>query len=356
MRKLTILFSIFTILLSSCADNKKEVTKINENNFGGILNFSIISSVNSIVPAYLTDISSTQISSQVFEGLIKFNPKNLSIENGIAKKWNVDTSGYVYTFQLYDNVYFHDDPCFKNSKGRNVTSEDVKYTIYFLATKSDKNKNFFGTVDKIKGAKEYYEASANGKPDFEIEGFKKIDDYKFTITLTSKNFPLIEFLANPAAAIIPKEGIEKYGDKCLVGCGPFIVKSINPDKNIILTRNNQYFKKDKKDNYLPYLDTINIAYVRTARTKLRMFGEGKLDIATSIDNENATNFLDKNIKAFEGKNPKYKLMSANILNNNSLQNIMLGNIEGFYTNSYNYIDLSIIYLKQEKQNTIAINN
>ncbi len=353
MRNLFILFSILIVLLSSCADNKKETTKTNENNFGGTLNFSIINPVNSIVPAYLSDISSTQISAQVFEGLIKFNPKNLSIEKGIAKKWNVDTSGYVYTFQLYDNIYFHDDPCFSDGKGRNVTADDVKYTIYFLATKSDKNKNFFGTVDKIKGAKKYYEASANGKPDFEIEGFKKIDDYKFTITLTSKNFPLIEFLANPAAAIVPKEGIEKYGDKCIVGCGPFKINSISPDKNIILVRNGKYFKKDKKDNYLPYLDTINIAYVRTARTKLRMFDEGKLDIATSIDNENATSFLDKNIKNFEGKNPKYKLMSANILNNNSLQNIMLGSIEGFYTNSYNYIDLSIVYFKQGPTKIIA---
>jgi len=352
MRKLIFLFSIFTILLSSCADNTKDVTTQNENNFGGILRFSVTSSVNSIVPAYLNDISSSQISSQVFEGLIKFNPKNLSIEKGIAKRWNVDTSGYVYTFELYDNVYFHNDLCFLGGKGRNVTSDDVKYTIYFLATKSDKNKNFFGTVDKIKGAKEYYEASVTGKPDFEIEGFKKIDDYKFTITLTSKNFPLIEFLANPAAAIIPKEGIEKYGDKCLIGCGPFKVSSISPDKNIILVRNGKYFKKDKKDNFLPYLDTLNIVYVRTARTKLRLFSEGKLDIATSIDNENATSFLDKKIKSFEGKNPKYKLMSANVLNNNSLQNIMLGNIEGFYTNSYNYIDLSIVYFKQENQNII----
>ncbi len=345
MRKLFILFSIFTILLSSCADNKKETIKLNENNFGGVLNFSVKNQVKSIVPAYLNDVSSTQVSSQVFEGLIKFNPKNLSIEKGIAKRWHVDTSGYVYTFQLYDNVYFHDDPCFSGGKGRNVTSDDVKYTIYFLATKSDKNKNFFGTVDKIKGAKKYYEASEKGKPDFEIEGFKKIDDYNFTITLTSKNFPLIEFLANPAAAIVPKEGIEKYGENCTIGCGPFIAKNISSDKKIILIRNGRYFKKDRKDNFLPYLDTINIAYIRTAQTKLKLLSEGKLDIATSIDNESATLFLDKNIKSFEGEKPKYKIMPANILENNSLQNIMLGDINGFYTNSYNYIDLSLVYFK-----------
>lgn len=346
MKKIYILFSLFLILLYSCADNKTKTITEHENNFGGKLNFSISNKISTIVPAYLHDIASTQISSQVFEGLLKFNPKNLTIEKGIAKKWSVDTSGYVYTFELNDNVYFHNDPCFENEIGRKVTSDDVKYTIYFLATKSEKNKNFFGTIDKIKGAKEYYEASANGKPKIDIEGFKKIDDLKFTITLISKNFPLIEFLANPAAAIVPKEGIEKYGENCLIGCGPYKVSSLTEDNKTILVRNGLYFKQDKKENYLPYLDTINISYIKTARTKLKQLKEGNLSIASLIDNENATAFLADNIKDFEGKNPKYKMIGANVLNNNSLQNIMYGNIEGFYTNSYNYLDLSIVYFKR----------
>ena len=346
------LLGIIFSLIISCDSNSEFINSDNINNFGGVLNVSLSTPANTIVPAYLNDISSSQISSQVFEGLIKFNSKNLSIEKGIVNNWTVDKSGLVYTFTLNYNVFFHDDICFTEGKGRNVTSEDVKYTIYLLTTKNVDNKNSFITIDNIKGAKEYYEASAKGTPDFDIEGFKIIDNYSFEITLIKQGFPLIGFLASAETAIVPKEGIEMYGKNNVIGCGPFRVIKLNANEPIVLARNNRYFKTDKKGNFLPYMDTIIVSHVRSSKSQLDRLKKGDLDIVYGINNYEATEFLKDNIINFESKNPKYKAELSKIFTNDSLQNIMNTNIEGFYTNKHRYLDFSLVYYK--KQSALSV--
>ena len=39
-------------------------------------------------------------SMQIYEGLIKFNPKDLSIIPSLAEKWEIDSTKTIYTFHL----------------------------------------------------------------------------------------------------------------------------------------------------------------------------------------------------------------------------------------------------------------
>ncbi|MFZ9451163.1 MAG: ABC transporter substrate-binding protein, partial [Bacteroidia bacterium] len=66
--------------------------------------------------------------SQLFNGLLKLD-SNLAIKPDLAKSYSVSADGRRYTFVLRNNVYFNDDECFKNGKGRRLVAQDVEYSF-----------------------------------------------------------------------------------------------------------------------------------------------------------------------------------------------------------------------------------
>jgi len=205
---------------------------------GGFLRINEPEQIKTLFPPSTRDYISSQVISQIHLGLFRYDSKSLSIVSGIADDWDVDNSGQVYTFKLSTKMFFQDDDCFKNGKGRKITAQDVKYAYEYLCTYSPDNKNFFGTVDKILGAKEFYKKSSEGEKDLKLDGIEILNDSTIRIII-EKPYNLFPYnLANPAAAIIAREAFEKYGTKMIVGAGPFYLKSLPENgENILLLRN-----------------------------------------------------------------------------------------------------------------------
>jgi peptide/nickel transport system substrate-binding protein len=59
----------------------------------------------------------------VFSGLVRNGPSGTLVPD-LAERWTVDATGKVWTFQLRDDVFWHD--------GEPVTAEDVAFTIHVL--------------------------------------------------------------------------------------------------------------------------------------------------------------------------------------------------------------------------------
>ncbi len=116
-----IVYSSLIIVLISC-NNSTNTVNNNEGKggkiYGGKVNISEAEVVKTIVPYSLTILSASHVSSQIFEGLVRLNPKDLSVEPLLAEKWEIDPSGTKYTFYLKKGALFHNDPCFKNGTGR----------------------------------------------------------------------------------------------------------------------------------------------------------------------------------------------------------------------------------------------
>ncbi len=357
MRKVYFCLIVFAVLFNACKedfetelsynDDEKTVLRINEPDF-----------CKTIFPLATNDIVSSQIISQIFEGLVKYEPKTLSVVPAIAERWEIDTSGMVYTFFLRKNVYFHNDECFDDGKGRNVTANDFYFSFHLLCTQSENNMNFYGTLDKIEGAKEYYENS-NENSDNQISGIKVIDDYTLQLTLESPNPLFIYFLANPAAAALPKEGIEKYEIKNHVGSGPFYINGFSEKLTILsLIKNPNYYKMGKNDIQLPYIDTVNITFVGSIQKEINMFEAGELDIVAGLPSKYVPEFLEKHIKEFESNPPIYILNQSEEDVVSEIYNLMRSNVQNFYTNRMNFIDLSLVYFEEPNQikNTESKNN
>ena len=113
------LFSKYLMLLAvclgilvthtTCSDSEKE--KDNRT----VFNYNEMAGVTSLDPATANNIEDIWPVNQLFNGLVQMDD-SLKVIPCIAKSWNISEDGLVYTFNLKDNVFFHDNKCFENSK------------------------------------------------------------------------------------------------------------------------------------------------------------------------------------------------------------------------------------------------
>lgn len=312
MKRSLTLIILLSIFFFSCTNKpgegsaQKRVAKGNRV-YGGTLKVSECESYQTLYPPSITDAISYFFAEQIYEGLVKFNTKDLSIKPALAEKWDIDSSGTVYTFHLKKGAMFQDDPCFPDGKGREVKAGDVKYSFEMLCTDMPNNFNFSGTFkNRVLDANKYFEESKKGKPSFEIEGFKVIDDYTFRITLEAPDNTFINILAGPSTAVLAKEAVDKYGVNIKTGTGPFVfVETDQPEKKIILKRNENYHGIDSLGNQLPYLDSILVAIIPSKKEELEEFEKGNLDIVLDLYSESANKLVENNIDDFLSDPPRY---------------------------------------------------
>lgn len=315
MKKLLIytVLSLATASFSSCSDSEQKKTHTqNEGKggkiYGGIINISEAEKVENIAPYSLTILSSSHVSSQIFEGLVKLNPKDLSIQPLLAEKWEVDENETKYTFYLKKGVLFHNDPCFKEGKGREFNAQDVKYTFQKICTSFPTNYSFNSTIkDIVVGANDFFAASNSEKPITDLEGVKIIDDYTVEIYLTKPSPLFLYTLASINMSIVSEEADEMYADKNVIGTGPFVYQKPSDESSLTLIKNKDYHGVDELGNKLPFIDTLEVFFIESKKMELDWFENDKLDLVVGLPSESIKDMVEKQISNFENKPPKYVL-------------------------------------------------
>src|SRR5262245_54818696 len=123
------------------------------------------------------------------------------IRPDIAEKWEFTTPTTV-VFRLRKGVRFHRKP---PVDGREVTAEDVKYSLERFRAKSPLRARL--------------EA---------VQSIDVVDRYTVRLVLREPFAPLLNHLANPAhLAIVPREmeGKDLSQPEAVIGTGPFLLKS-----------------------------------------------------------------------------------------------------------------------------------
>jgi len=306
------LFFILSLMVfyTSCSNPKDDspegkVAK-GDKVYGGTLRLNETEKYQSLYPLSITDVVSAHIASQIYEGLVKFNPRDLSIVPCLAEKWEINAAGTAYLFHLKKGVLFHDDACFSDGKGREVKASDVAYSFKLLCTDSKENMNFGASFKgRVLGADKFF-VESKGKPNGEVEGIKVIDDYTIEITLIAPSTSFLYALAVPSTAIVAKEAVEKYGTDMKVGTGPFIFTT-GSSENVLLKRNNNYHISDSTGNQLPFLDSVIISFLPTKKQELENFQNGDLSIIVGLPSESVKDMVENQIADFQNKPPKYVL-------------------------------------------------
>lgn len=341
MSRYILFFAVILVISVSCKNEKK--TEVRDKKYGGTININISSVPLSLSPWSISDIPSIQVVSQIHTGLVRYNSKNLAIMPSIARKWSVDEGNTVYTFYLRSNAFFHDNSCFSTGKGRAITAADVKFSLTQLCINNPENKNF-NLVSNIVGAKKVFDSGAKDASNINLDGISVVNDSVVTIKIEKPNPYFVNYLASSACAIVPREAVEKYGSKNLVGAGPFIAnEEIKENQPLQLTRFENYFLKDDAKLNYPYIDTLNIYFINSSKKELSMFFEKKLNILVGVNNSEIPSLMEKHIKDFESKPPKY-ILSSSVDDSVKVYNLLYPEINDFYTNSMNFIDFTSVYI------------
>ena len=314
MKKLIYLMIGAALVLSSCGGGEKT----DENNtakakggvkYGGVFKMNETEDFKSLYPLNVTMALEQRIVNQVYEGLVKLNQEDLSIIPGIADKWEVNEDATVYTFHLRKGITFHDNACFEEGKGREVTANDFKYCLDRICVSSPENQMYWLFKDKVKGANEYYESNKNGKPlEGGVSGVKVIDDYTLEIDLNYSFAGFLNIVSHPACFVYPKEAVETYGADLRinpVGTGPFKVNKIKEGETVILGRNEVYWKQDQYGNQLPYLDGVKFLFNKEKKAELLEFKKGNLDMVFRLPLEMINDVVGELEDAKKGGNRPY---------------------------------------------------
>ncbi len=254
-----------------------------------------------IFPHNITNLVEGLISSQIYEGLVKINAKDLTLLPGIAERWEVDQATKTIKFHLRKGVKFQKTGSLPGNASE-ITASDVKFTFELLCTARPGNVHFHTVCkDRVVGANAFYSASIDKKKT-ELTGFKIIDDHTFTIQLLNSPHTFLEILANPVAGIINRKAFYAMQDASTVGAGPFILDEKNSTKtHFALYKNPDYYGRDKKGNPLPYLDSLVIDIVGSTEEALDLFQNGRVDFISSVPSNQLRQIVEDNIKSF--KNP-----------------------------------------------------
>ncbi|MGZ4033895.1 MAG: ABC transporter substrate-binding protein [Bacteroidia bacterium] len=276
--------------------------------YGGVFRMNEVEDFRNLYPLNITEVTSHRIANQVYEGFVKLDQGDLTIVPCLAEKWEKNADASQWTFHVRKGVKFHDDPCFADGKGREVTAKDFQFCFEKLCSSSPENQQFGATFkDRVVGANEFFQSTIDKKPlAGGVTGIKMLDDYTIQISLLHPFAGFLNILSTPGCWVYPHEALEKYGAdmrvKC-VGTGPFQVKSIKEGEAVILERNPNYWNVDEFGNQLPYLDAVKYTFIKEQKSALLEFKRGNLDMIFQLPIEMIPDILGDLSNAKEGNAP-----------------------------------------------------
>jgi oligopeptide transport system substrate-binding protein len=255
------LCAFISLWLISCNNHQypdKKIFKYNE-----------ITGIASLDPAFAKNQSIMWAIHQLYNTLIEVDG-NMQLKPSLAKAWEFSSDNKTIVFHLRNDVFFQDDACFANGKGRKLGAADVAFSFNRIIEKNTASPGawiFNNRVDSI-------------------SPFNVIDDSTFQLKLQNPFQPIIGILSMQYCSIVPQEAVEKYGSdfrRHPVGTGAFAYVAWEEGQAMVLKKNEHYFEKDSAGKSLPYLDGIKINFYDSKATEFLEFQQNRLDFINDID-------------------------------------------------------------------------
>src|SRR5215472_8691886 len=221
---------------------------------GGTLRLGHFDSPASMSPLEESTQAVNRPMSGVFNNLVMFDqhvPQNSlrSIVPDLATGWAWNEEGTELTLPLRHDIKWHD--------GQPFTAADVKCTVDLLMGNAKEKlrinprKSWFANVAEV---------TTNG-------------DYEATFHLKRPQPSFLALLATGWSPIYPCHVSPRDMRSHPIGTGPFKFVEFQPNEHITVTRNPEYWKKDR-----PFLDGIQYTIIKDVSTRLLAFIAGKDDI------------------------------------------------------------------------------
>lgn len=221
----------------------------------------------------------------------------------------VSADGTVYTFTLRKGIRFHDNACFPGGKRRELTSDDVLFSLKRFGDHHLNQTSWFLLEGMVVGLDEFRAATqaagtARDIDKLSISGFQRLDSHRFTLRLTRPSAQFVPRLATGPLSIVPAEAVRHYGERLgvnPVGTGAFILKEMDRKGVIRWVRNPNYHgtypTRGESDDAaqgllqaagrrLPFLDSVDMPLMEESQPRMLKMLRGELDWI-ALDRANA---------------------------------------------------------------------
>lgn len=233
--------------------------------------------VTSLDPAFARTQNNIWIVESLFNGLVQLDD-SLQVQPALARRWNISPDGLTYRFWLRDDVYFHDDPCFPDGRGRRMTAADVAFSFQRLLDPDWPKPGSWIFAGRV-------------APD---SAFVAENDTVFVLRLSEPFQPMLQILTMQYASVVPHEALDAYGRdfrRHPVGTGPFRLKIWAENQALVVVKNPHYFEKDADGAPLPYLDAVKTTFIGDRKTAFLEFKKGKLDYLFGLESSYVNELL-----------------------------------------------------------------
>jgi peptide/nickel transport system substrate-binding protein len=224
-------------------------------------------------PVMAFDAPSREVIGCMMADLIHINRVTQKTEPALASSWKISPDGRTFTLKLRRGVRFSD--------GHAFDADDVVFTFkVYLDEKIHSPQRDLLVI--------------NGKP----LSVTKLDSYTVRFDL-DQPYAAAERIFD-SLAILPRHLLAQAYDQgkfsevwtlsttanAIAGLGPFRLKQYVPAQQVILERNPYYWKVDRNQHRLPYLDEMAFVFVGTEDAQVIRFGARETDIINRFGTDN----------------------------------------------------------------------
>ncbi len=212
-----------------------------------------------------------------YEGLVRYT-KDFQVEPCLATSWQ-QVSPTQWRFNLRKNVKFHD--------GSPFTADDVVFS--------------YGRIIQPQGTNQIYVSG--------VKEVKKVDDYTVDMILSGPNPVLLRLLVDfrimsKAWSVKNKsENVQNYvakeesfASRNANGTGPYVIKTWEPDKRIVMSANPAWW--DKMEG-----NATEVIYtpIKADATRVSALLAGDVDLVTDLPTQDVTRLRnDPKLKVLDG--------------------------------------------------------
>jgi peptide/nickel transport system substrate-binding protein len=241
--------------------------------YGGRLVIGQRSEPKTLNPVIANDALSREVIGRCNADLISINRLSQQTEPALAQSWKISADGRVFTLGLRKGIRFSD--------GHPFDADDVVFSFSLY-------------LDEAIGSSQRDLLIIGGKP----LAVTKLDRYTVRFTLPQP-YAAAERIFD-GLAMLPRHLLEKpYREgkfdqtwplntpaSQVAGLGPFRVKQYVAGQRIALERNPYYWKVDRNNNRLPYLDELVFLFVGSEDQQVMRFEAGETDVVSRLSTEN----------------------------------------------------------------------
>lgn len=237
-----------------------------DNERGGLVRVRRSYDPESIDPAKISSATETQITGNIFEKILEYEPGTTELRPGLATDWSFNDEGTELTLPLREGVQFH--------KGYGeLTAEDVKFHFDRL-NDPESGSTQLATLEQI--------------------GFQQaevINDYEVRLVTDGPALSLPYLIADDLGKIPSADAVDEKGEDFAfdpIGAGPFQFEEFVPETKTVLLPFDDYYEDD-----LPKLDKVEFLAIPEDQTSWSSFNSKESEI-NKVTDSNRYQSLDNN--------------------------------------------------------------